>query len=207
MGERKRATGGDRDGTIALVLTIAVNAALAFAILQLRPGKPAAPAADDAIRIEFITRPRAARPEQDRALAPEPARASSSTAQPPRWMRTRRAAGDDVDTSLSPKHDAPALDLHVREHPPAPLFQPRDAFARRPVIDARRTRFQHAWAPAGNVLDQARFRSKSAAVVLGLFGGPPRRCSEVERRLRKPDCLPASADEIDDEILQRGGSR
>jgi hypothetical protein len=96
------------------------------------------------------------------------------------------------------------LDLTLR-HPTVPAGErdPDTWLQRVPALDPRTTRFDAAWVPAGSAPEQARFRSRAARVALGLFGGPPRRCSESERRLRMPACLPLHADELDAENLRR----
>lgn len=97
------------------------------------------------------------------------------------------------------------LDLSVREPPTTGRVQhePRAWMERDRVMDPRTTRFERAWVPAGNAIEQARFRSPAVNAALGLFGGAPRRCTEVERRLRVRDCLPLDADEGDTEALRR----
>lgn len=125
--------------------------------------------------------------------------------------RSREARAIEAESSGWPAGGAPdaprhaVLDLTVRD--PAPL-QPRARDAqewleRKRVMDPRTTRFEKAWVPAGNALEQARFRSPAVNAALGLFGGPPRRCSEVERRLRVADCLPLDADDGEAEALRR----
>lgn len=117
----------------------------------------------------------------------------------------RRSADDSLAVeTTSAGGRAQALDLSVRERPdPFPAAVHSGAFARPPPLDARTTRFEQAWIPAGTAVDQARFRSQAVRLALGLFGGPPRRCDEVERRLRRVDCLPADEDEVEREALMR----
>lgn len=98
----------------------------------------------------------------------------------------------------SPKAPLPAtLDLHVREDerfqrisavPPGLHREPERYTA------LVRTRFARAWVPQGNALRSAGWRNPVLGLALGAFGGPPVHCSEVERRLRKPNCLNEDAD-------------
>lgn len=206
MAERRR---DDRDRVVAVVATIVLQLALGLAVLQLKPTVSTASASrrDDAIRVEFIRRTTA------------PQTATRDTPRLPVGAAVARTAAVASKSAASTSKDAPAdarnqssstgpaaLDLHVREPSSSSTrFDSRDVFTRSPGVDARRTRFEHAWAPSGNVLEQARFRSKAAGVALGLFGGPPRKCSEVERRLRKPDCISLHGQEFDDELARTGG--
>jgi len=96
------------------------------------------------------------------------------------------------------------LDLRVPVVFAAPRPRPaRGAFERPPALEVERTRFATAWVPEGDALRQASFHSAAVGVLTGAFGGPPRRCSEIERRLRKPDCLPLHGVEDDDEATRR----
>lgn len=148
------------------------------------------------IDVTFISRPRIV-PDEDATIHRSPqelieaqARGAGSGVAAPR----RSTAGPDaIETT-------PALDLRVQEAP-MPLPASRDPpFEWRIAIEPRRTRFADTWVPEGDAIAQARFRSKVVGAALGLFGGPSRRCSEVEHRLRQPDCLPPDHD--DDEALR-----
>ncbi|HZX79990.1 MAG TPA: hypothetical protein VFE72_03430 [Lysobacter sp.] len=105
--------------------------------------------------------------------------------------------------SAGPASPTRPLDLRLPAPPATDAFARRDPFERAPPIDARTTRFEKAWVPAGDALRQAGFRSRAVGVALGLFGGPPVRCSEVDRRLRKPGCLPLHGQDDEDEALRR----
>ncbi len=206
MAERRR---GDRDRVVAVVATIVLQLALGAAVLRLKPAVSTASASkwDDAIRVEFIRRTTAPQTAtRDTPRLPVGATVARTVAVVPKSaaspLRDTPADARDDSSSTGPA----ALDLHVRERSSSSTrVDTRDVFERRPGVDARRTRFEHAWAPSGNVLEQARFRSKAAGVALGLFGGPPRKCTEVERRLRKPDCISLHGQELDDELARTGG--
>ena len=202
----------ERDGAASAVAWATVIAlhAVVFAWLTRAPVfSPGSNTDDDALRVEFIVRP-AERPSlrgQGRDVA------TQRTARRPRDLVT---AGTDAPPTVAsiraraqPFANAAAaatdgarnrLDLRV---PEGPVRIAKDPFAREAAIEVRGTRFERAWAPDGDVLVQARFRSRAARIALGLFGGPPRRCDEVDRRLRKPDCLALSADEEEAERLRR----
>ncbi|WP_155914161.1 hypothetical protein [Lysobacter sp. HA18] len=95
---------------------------------------------------------------------------------------------EEVATAAAP------LDLRVPEPSVTDHFATREKL-RAPPIDGRRTRFADAWQGGGTLLDEARARSGVVRIATSLFGGPPRHCNEVERRLRKPNCLPEPEDE------------
>lgn len=90
------------------------------------------------------------------------------------------AAGVDVP---------PHRDLHV--HPNVALLPVRtEPFQRTPALEPQTTRFEAAWAPQADALQTASWRHPVLGVALHAFGGPPRHCTEVERRLLGPNCLP-----------------
>lgn len=96
------------------------------------------------------------------------------------------------------------LDLSVRDPLGSSQAGQRDAWLDRPpALDPGTTRFASAWAPDGTALEHARFPSKAVDIALGLFGGPPRTCNEVDRRLRKPDCISQDAEALELEALRR----
>ncbi|AXK71732.1 hypothetical protein DWG18_05110 [Lysobacter sp. TY2-98] len=190
---------GNADAAIALVATIVLQIALGFAVLQLRPQVTVA-VDDDAIRIEFLARPKHRVAPEDAVIARAPGASAGSKVT---RLMDRVAVGIAPRAEMAaPVPEPHALDLHVQDPASAPRFEPREVFARRPALDARVTRFERAWAPPGTVLEQARFRSKALGAALGLFGGPARHCTEVERRLRKPDCLALQGDALEDELAR-----
>ncbi|HEY4583087.1 MAG TPA: hypothetical protein VIG88_09510 [Lysobacter sp.] len=184
------------------------SSALAWAVVALvhaligvwlaRPvTSPRAPADDDvALQVEYIRRTAV-----EKRVAG--GRRSGSDHRP---AHARAVAG--APAPMSPRAEsadplAGVRDLDLRL-PEAPVVTTRrDHFERRAPLDANTTRFERAWVPAGDALVQARFRSKAVGTALGLFGGPSRRCSEVERRVRRPDCLPLHGEEDDDEAPRR----
>ena len=191
-----------RDRAVAWAAVLVTQGMIAAWLLRDGLPPPIAPASDDALQIELIRRKvstRAATTVSTAVRVPsarsrtEVGEAASSTSN----VRAQRGGHSAAVVSIGPV----PLDLHVPE--PAPTFAPRDPFARRASRDAQATRFEAHWAPAGNALDQAAFRSRAAAIVLHAFGGPSRHCDESERRRRLPDCLPLTAQEEEDERLRR----
>ena len=180
-----------------LVVQVITAAWLARLHLPIDAGNEA-----DALIIEFVRRPE---------VHAAPARGVL-----PRAHVEREAAGREVpgsrryESEVSDRKAQPQpaasnapLDLHVPVQDPLPAPN-RAAFERASPIETRGTRFDAVWAPDADALRQAAFRSPAVGVVTGLFGGPPRRCSEVERRLRKANCLPLHGQEAEDERLRRG---
>lgn len=208
---------GHRERLAAAVVSALVPALAVMGLVRLPvPGLVGAGrrAADASIEVVFLRRPRA--PTGTARPAPQGMRerTGASSALFARGRSSLRAhEGRRVDGG---SHPLPAdgvaspagifgLDLTVRD--PAEVKaagrQTRGGFERERPMDPRTTRFERAWVPAGNALEQARFRSAAMDAALGLFGSPPRRCSEVERRLRVLDCLSLDPDEADDEALRR----
>lgn len=203
-----------RDGeerAIAWSVVVLVHAAIVATLVRMPlPGH--ASTSDAALTIEFIERRRPAAtpaPEED---TPRIARdGGRSTAAKP---RVGQVANTMTHSDGASPHDGPAatttvaddqtvrpLDLHV---PGVDIVPPRGrGLDRAPSLEPRPTRFSRAWMPEGDALEQASFRSPAVRAALALFGGPPRRCSEVERRLRRPDCLPLHGQEAEDEMLLR----
>ena len=195
-----------RERFIALAVALAVQV-ISIGALSRVPGMPTSrhPVVDEALQVVFLRRPSV------------PATASREPASSPRVVPRARSGGPASDRLQRPDDSAdiapdtvPAttgaravvagmapLDLRVPEVAPPPFAESRrDAFGR-PRMDARTTRFARDWRDGGTVLDAAKRRSPVAAFALSLFGGPPRHCDEVERRLRKPYCLPE-----DDEAVE-----
>jgi hypothetical protein len=191
------------------LLVLATHAWLLHGMLQMRVdpwiAAPKQAVVDASLAVEFVFRRRSAAPV-DRAPStggdaePLSARRAASHAA---GGNHRTGAVMQAGAALSQAPATRPLDLTVHAEPAHAFGTRRHWLERKPAIDARRTRFDDAWAPAGNALEQARFRSPAVRVALGLFGGPPRRCNEVERRLREPDCLPHDNDEPDPETLRR----
>jgi hypothetical protein len=200
---------------VAAVMAAMVPTLGMIALVRLPvPGSSAPPGQADAASIEVVFLHRAAvpdlrtRPVASAARRPSQARTSAST---PLHMEVHasEAARDSTarhaPLELSVAVARSRLDLSVRDPVPAGRIE-REAtvwIERERVLNPRTTRFGRAWVPAGNAIEQARFRSAAVNAALGLFGGPPRRCTEVEHRLRVHDCLPLDADEADTEALRR----
>lgn len=168
-----------------------------------------------AVVIEFIPASRARMRSSGRAVPPAPAARGARPVQAPRATvlsfadvadagRKDAQGGDDDRDGNSSGPPSQPLDLRIPETTSGAFTASERAWLERaPALDPRRTRFARAWVPAGTAIDQARFRSPALDAALGLFGAPPRRCSEVERRLRLPDCLALDADAADLEALRR----
>jgi hypothetical protein len=197
-------TADRRDRGVAIATVLVLQALVASWLYRGGVSAPAAAGVDDVLQIEFITRsaPRAARAPRA-APRGRPFAISAPT-------EGRLHAAVDAPEPLSPARSAmpsvpqpprAVLDLHVPESPPT--LAPRDPLRRRVSVDTASTHFDADWAPAGNVLEQAAFRSRVAGFALHAFGGPPRHCTESERRRRVPDCLPLTAQEDEDERLRR----
>lgn len=199
-------TGNLQERALAWSGVLLVHAAMFAALARMPPPYVGAGDADAAIDVEFIPR---ALPSPLRMPGVEPARIERAT-HPPVHAMTASPDGTDAgapvpvapaSTAVEDGSAARPLDLSL---PPAThARRTLHAFDRPIVIEARPTRFERHWVPDGNALEQASFRSPAVAAALGLFGGPPRRCSEVERRLRRADCLPLHGQEAEDEALLR----
>lgn len=185
------------DRAIALAVVVLAEAVCIGGLLRWRIGPQRAPVHDEAIVVEFIQRP-ARRP-----AAP----GVRSTRGVPTPRRPRRiglaSAPPSVETPRANTADPPAaraLDLQLPDSGTAVIrrFAPDPRFERRPARTGASTRFEAAWQGDGTVLDVARRRSVVLGAALSLFGPPPRHCDEVDRRLRKPDCL----NEPDDEPIE-----
>jgi hypothetical protein len=197
---------GDRsDRVAALAATLLAHVLIVALITPMRSRGPAS-APDEVLPVEFV--PRRERVSSAPVKAAEPRRSKEPTldGDEAETSRTRVPLGHANASAPLPSTNASEtrqpLDLTVHD-PTAHPTTPRDAFARPAPLESKPTRFAQAWVPDGTAIEQTRFRSPAAAVALGLFGGPPRRCTEVERRLRMPDCLPLHGQEADDEALRR----
>ena len=156
---------------------------------------------DVALQVEFIQRPEAREQRQRRLVAALARTARGGRQARPNMAQAPIFADDERPAVARERAGAARMDLRPPEtHAP---FQHRDPFEREAPIAAHRTRFEQAWVPAGDALQQARFRSKAVGTALSLFGGPHRHCSEIERRLRRPDCLPLHGQDAQDEALRR----
>ncbi|GAB1596135.1 hypothetical protein [Lysobacter claricitrinus] len=185
----------DRDRVLALALTALVQAAFVLMLVRFVPASRVAAAVDDALVVSYVPRRRTDQ-ETSTVRAPEVQPRVASLSAQRRHRSGNRSSSSVSGTSVDDDFDAaPApLDLRIPEPPTFP-----DHFATRehrtdPSINVRTTRFADAWRGGGTLLDEARARSGIVRIATSLFGGPPRHCSEVERRLRKPDCLPEPAD-------------
>lgn len=193
-----------RDRAVAWAAVVALQGLVA--VWLLRDGVPPDDQmqADDALQIEFISR---STPTMVTAVAPASRTHSRETS------ATHRAAGIPVDVSRRrPQAQRQAVDDAVGAAPAtfdlrvpeaAVVVAHADPLQRRAALDHRATRFESSWAPSGNVLDAAAFRSRAAALALHAFGGPPRHCDEIERRRRVANCLPLGGEEAEDERLRR----
>ncbi|WP_460833288.1 hypothetical protein [Lysobacter humi (ex Lee et al. 2017)] len=178
---------------IALSIVVAVHIAIAGWLRNLHVSDVPSHARDDALIVEFIVPKRPVRAEVRGVMSPiagdrKPevrGRASSAEA-------SRTAAGRA--TVAGEPMEAAALDLRLPDAPLTVAPAPGGIVERAVRLPSRATRFEQNWAPDGNALDAASWRSPIVRGALGLFGGPPRKCDEVERRLRRPDCLPDEDD-------------
>lgn len=184
---------GRRERAVALAVAVAAHACVLgwLSGWQLPHARRVAqPAVDDPLIVEFIVRPArstAVAAPGVRERAPAHREISSPTARLP----VTASRGADVQRQVA---ERPTLDLRVPSNGMEDVAVPRDAFARETELPGRATRFERNWAPAGTALDVASWRSPMVRAAIGLFGGPPRKCDEVERRLRVPDCLPDESD-------------
>lgn len=197
----------ERDRALALGVALLVEAAALawFASLKL-DGRADVRSGADGLQVVFVRRIASSR-EAVASKASGPLR-RRPTAVPLGVGANARKAPGGAGMSVEPVAAPPRpLDLHVPESALSPPAARADAFDRPPALETRTTRFERAWMPAGNALEQASFRSAVVRGALGLFGGPPRRCSEVERRLRKINCLPLHGQEQEDEVLRRSVDR
>lgn len=198
-----------RDTGFAWMVVLLVHASIATWLLRLQWPVAVSRGEDEALQVEFIHRPRLAPASRAGATAARPRVARAAPLRPERSARSSlvveappsTAGANASRNGLEPPRAGRALDLRLPDAP-VPAATP-DPFERKALMEPRGTRFERVWAPAGNALDQARFRSKLVGGALGLFGGPPRRCGEIERRLRKPDCLALHGQEAEDEVLRQ----
>jgi hypothetical protein len=163
-----------------------------------------APSVDDALQVEFIVRIAPREKPAARATGRRRADVTSARTGDRSHASSEGGALPSAPTSVIPSGPSPpppVFDLHVPER--LPTLAPRDPLRRHASMDAASTRFDAHWAPAGNVLEQAAFRSPAAGIAIHAFGGPPRRCTEIERRRRRPDCLPLTGQGDEDERLRR----
>ncbi|TZF89842.1 hypothetical protein [Cognatilysobacter lacus] len=194
-----------RESAVVWSIVFLLQAALVWLVLRI-PAPLGIAAPDDALVVEFIARSVATIEHSTTRRERRPARRGLAYGVSARLDRATRVAPGAPDAHVSPDAgvaaDAP-LDLRL---PPGAVPVPRlrrDSFARAAPIEAQPTRFATAWVPEGNALRQASFHHVIVAGALIAFGGPPRHCSEVERRLRKANCLPLDGQDDDDEALRR----
>lgn len=195
---------------VLLLHGLALDALVRWQPTAARPSGLPHIEATDAIDIQFILRVRhAAGDARQRVPASEPVsidtRADLSNIVDGTPNEVRAPASESVPVSRGVEAANAPLDLTVRERLDVP--ETRDGDSRwlepRSPIEMQRTRFDATWTPDGDAVAQARHRSAAVRALTGLFGGPPRRCTEAERRLRLMDCLPLDADEADLEHLRR----
>lgn len=200
----------DWNGRIALGVVLA-HVLLVHALIAWRPsaGRAGATAeTSDAIDVVFVSR-------RSRVAVPAAAVVRSAEAGSHRTSRRtftttpgdrERAAGVAVREHAPARARAP-LDLTLRVPQSSPSSGADDWLERRAALDSGKTRFDGAWVRDGTALEQAGQRSRVVGALLGAFGGPPRRCTEVERRLRGINCLPLHGGEEADEHLRRALDR
>lgn len=149
----------------------------------------------DALIVEFVVRQRTP-PTATR-------RSALQVHSDPPLRANRPASGAGADTKPSADgsegiRTEPAggttLDLRLPAASVTLGTAPGQVVEREVRLPGRSTRFERQWAPSGDVIEAASWRSPVIRTALGLFGGPPKKCDEVERRLRRPDCLPDEAD-------------
>ena len=193
--------GDRRDAAAAWIVVLAVQAMTAAWLVRLHPPIDTGDEAD-ALIIEFVRRPEV-HASAARAVSPRAHVAHEQAAREIPGRRRRVADVPERNAEPEPEAAKAPLDLNIPVQDSLPARN-RDAFDRASPIEPRRTRFDAVWVPDADALRQAAFRSPAVGVVTDLFGGPPRRCSEVERRLRKANCLPLHGQEAEDERLRRG---
>ncbi|MGY3264939.1 hypothetical protein [Lysobacter sp. HA35] len=184
-----------RDRLVALVLAALAQLAFVVMLLRLVPMANVRATKDDALVVEYLPRkervPIAREVASDEIASFVTARHRHAAQVTVEFDARRVPAARDSEKGATV---AAPLDLRVPEPPPVTdHFATREKL-RAPPIDARRTRFADSWQGGGTLLDEARARSGVVRIATSLFGGPPRHCSEVERRLRKPNCLPEPED-------------
>ena len=192
---------------VVVATTVALTVPLCVGLLLLRI--PVAGSwrisghADDVLEVRFIRRnaPVAVLPRQRNSATPvAPGIASTRRSQEVELRDDAPVSASASTSTASTAQAARPLDLSVRLPPVDPRAtatapEDRPWLHRDRALDPRTTRFERSWVRAGNALEQAGFRSAAVGVALGAFGGPPKRCTEVERRLREINCLPLDADE------------
>jgi hypothetical protein len=198
--------GNARDRVVAWAFVVALQGLVVWWLLRHGTSGLTEPYTDDALQIELIARspmkPNARPTPSARSRGRGHDRAAVSRSMP-RAQPTGERADNMPALALSalPSVPRPSMDLHPADVPLT--LAPRDPLRRRVPLDAAATRFEAHWAPAGNALDQAAFRSRAAGLALHAFGGPSRHCTEIERRRRLPDCLPLTGEEEENERLRR----
>lgn len=200
----------DRKGSaIAWLVVAAIHIAAGVWLLRMRP-LPEASTIDVVLQVEFVGRVRTAAPtvrptmRSPSAAAnvmPDTRTSTQERVKPGPTLQVERSLAATADSRAASSALQRPLDLRLPDA--GPVVAPRDPLRRAPALDARGTRFARAWVPDGNAMEQAAFRSPAVAVAMGLFGGPPKKCTEVERRLRVANCLPLHGQEADDELLRR----
>lgn len=191
MGDRMR----DERLWAALVVLL-LHVACSAWLLNFDPGRrvPVARRAlpEEAIQVVYLARsaPPVASPAPVKNIAVRSRKdAGPEVVLASRAHRDAATAAIDglLDTNPQPRLQ---LDLALPSRYTAIEIASRDALADRGVIERHTSRFEKSWKPQGNLWTQLAWESKIAGTILSAFGGPPRRCTEVEKRLRKPDCLP-----------------
>ncbi|WP_462115667.1 hypothetical protein [Lysobacter xanthus] len=179
-------------------------------LAQLRPLRGRAVEVEDVpLQIEFVRRKRIVDVRIVAASAVPSLRAShlprrihaTAGREAPRFEATAPRPAPAERTAERP------LDLTVPSLPERADAEPRAPFERTASRGHEPTRFDRAWMPAGTALEQGAFHSAVVRAPLALFGGPPRRCTEVERRLRRINCLPLHGEDEEREALLRSLDR
>ena len=191
---------GRRESVVALLVVVTVHATVAAWLAGWRVRQAPAHAkthAEDALLVEFVVRAEHSNvvTRTPAASHARPRPASPAQDDPAMHGLTDDAASLSRHGADAQEHTASAaLDLQLPQLPVSAPVVERGASEPSSDLPGRPTRFERQWVQDGNALDAASWRSPVVRAALGLFGGPPRKCDEVERRLRRPDCLPDEED-------------
>ena len=174
---------------VALVLIVAAHAWAGWILANPRylpPGATFRPAATDPETLLVLS------------FAPSAAAVVASTSpRSPREARRRQrqafaatAAGAATDEgAIASEQSTTALDLRLAPAKQADSYR-QDRFAHRSALDHASTRFDHAWMSEGNAVDELARRSVVASVILGAMGALRKPCTERQRILSDPACVP-----------------
>jgi len=174
-----------------LLLVIGAHLWLGWKLAHYRPAGLRSPTAARAggtepevlMVLDFSVRAPATRASKRRAGKGPPAQRQRDTAEG--LAADAAAAGVASDQAEAPR----TLELQLRPTG-QPDFRAPDPLRHRAALAFESTRFEQAWQGDGNLTQLVARKSVVAGIVLGALGALRQPCTDQQRRLNDPKCVP-----------------